>query len=401
MRVELTSTWQKIVEGEALIVAEVIDGPVQYVDSSVEPTINSAIEDFTLGVDDALEVTLGCWMRCPLPGVTAAIEFESITGGAPSVGFGVPAGGTTGQVLAKASNAAGDTVWNDAADPNALVSGDIGVTVQAHDADLDAIAALTPSNDDIIQRKAGSWVSRTLAQLMTDLGALGTTFQPLAAALTSWAGVTRASGFDTFAATPSSANLRALLSDEVGTGAAYFVGGALGTPASATLTNATGLPVSTGISGLGSNMATFLATPSSANLRGTLTDETGTGAAVFATSPAIATPALTDPVITGTITEDVFTITDAAGFAIDPRNGSIQQVTLGANRTPTAANWVSGDSIHLKVADGTAFTITWTTIGVVWVGDSAPTLATSGFSHIVLWRDGTTYYGKYVGDTAS
>jgi hypothetical protein len=56
-------------------------------------------------------------------------------------------------------------------------------------------------------------------------------------------------GVATFLATPSSANLRAALTDEVGTGAAYFVGGALGTPASATLTNATGLPLSTGVIG--------------------------------------------------------------------------------------------------------------------------------------------------------
>lgn len=46
--------------------------------------------------------------------------------------------------------------------------------------------------------------------------------QPIDADLTSWAGVTRASGYDTFAATPTSANLRALLSDETGTGAAVF-----------------------------------------------------------------------------------------------------------------------------------------------------------------------------------
>jgi len=54
-------------------------------------------------------------------------------------------------------------------------------------------------------------------------------------------------------------------------------GAALGTPASVTLTNATDLPVSTGISGLGTGVATFLATPSSANLASMLTDEIGTG----------------------------------------------------------------------------------------------------------------------------
>jgi hypothetical protein len=70
---------------------------------------------------------------------------------------------------------------------------------------------------------------------------------------------------------------------------------ALGTPVSATLTNATGLPVATGISGLGSGVATFLATPSSANLAAAVTDETGTGSAVFATSPTLVTPALGTP----------------------------------------------------------------------------------------------------------
>jgi hypothetical protein len=77
---------------------------------------------------------------------------------------------------------------------------------------------------------------------MTGAVSLASTYQPLDGDLTSWAGVTRASGFDTFVATPSSANLRALLTDETGTGVAYFAGGDAGTPSAIVLTNATGLP---------------------------------------------------------------------------------------------------------------------------------------------------------------
>ena len=96
----------------------------------------------------------------------------------------------------------------------------------------------------------------------------------------------------------SSANLSAALTDETGSGSAVFatsptlVTPALGTPSSGTLTNCTGLPISTGVNGLGANIATFLATPSSANLASALTDETGSGVAVFATSPTLVTPVL-------------------------------------------------------------------------------------------------------------
>ena len=65
------------------------------------------------------------------------------------------------------------------------------------------------------------------------------------------------------------------------------VSGALGTPSSVSLVNATGLPVASGISGLGSGVATFLATPNSTNLRAAVSDETGSGSLVFATAPAI------------------------------------------------------------------------------------------------------------------
>ena len=114
---------------------------------------------------------------------------------------------------------------------------------------------------------------------------------------------------------------------------------------------------------------------------------------------------LTDPAIIGTILEDVFTITDGAAFEVDPGNGSIQLITLGASRTPKATNFAAGESVTLMVNDGTAYTLTWTdatwgTGGVIWRGGSAPTLATTGYSVIQFWKVGTQVYGAVVGNVA-
>ena len=111
------------------------------------------------------------------------------------------------------------------------------------------------------------------------------------------------------------------------------------------------------------------------------------------------TQTLSGKTITGT-KETVYTITDGAAFEIDPANGGIQTITLGANRTPAATNFTAGQSVTLMVNDGSAYTITWTTVNPTWVGGSAPTLATSGYTVIEFWKVGSTIYGAYVGAVA-
>jgi hypothetical protein len=114
---------------------------------------------------------------------------------------------------------------------------------------------------------------------------------------------------------------------------------------------------------------------------------------------------LTDPAIIGTILEDVFTITDGAEFEVDPGNGSIQLITLGASRTPKATNFAAGEAVTLMVDDGSAYTLTWTDAtwggsGVVWKTNAgvAPTLNTTGYTVITFWKVGTQVYGARVGD---
>lgn len=96
------------------------------------------------------------------------------------------------------------------------------------------------------------------------------------------------------------------------------------------------------------------------------------------------------------VVETVVAITDGGSVNLTPANGSIQTWTLSANRTPTATGWNAGTGMTLMVDDGTAYTITWSTIGVTWLtaDGNAPTLKTTGYTVIVLWKVGSTVYGK-------
>jgi hypothetical protein len=169
---------------------------------------------------------------------------------------------------------------------------------------------------------------------------------------------------------------------------------ALGTPASGTLTNCTGLPVATGISGLGAgmatflasvlgaNVATFLATPSSTNLAAALTDETGSGAAVFGTAPTITGLRRAAPV---TKTAD-FTLGDAEDYIINNKAGSACVVTL-----PAASSY-TGRVVVLKTIQAQAINSASSNV-VPLAGGAAGTAIVSGTAGnwAELVSDGTNW----------
>lgn len=182
----------------------------------------------------------------------------------------------------------------------------------------------------------------------------------------------------------------------------------LGTPSVLTLTNATELPIVAGTTG---TLSTDRGGTGAATLTGVVIGN-GVSAFTAVTAPTgdfigtTDTQTLTNKTVEKLIlndgyTEEVFAVTDGVTVNLDPNNGSIQTWTLGANRTPGEVNWAAGQSITLMVDDGAAFAITWTTLAVIWKTDEgvAPTLNTTGFTVIVLWKVGTTIYGARAGDS--
>lgn len=100
---------------------------------------------------------------------------------------------------------------------------------------------------------------------------------------------------------------------------------------------------------------------------------------------------LTNKTFTG-YTETVYNLT---GTELLEANGSVQIKTLTANTTFTDA-LASGQSVVLGIDDGTAaYTVTWPTITWTTTPAVAPTLPTSGYLWVVLWKVGSTLYGKY------
>ena len=126
----------------------------------------------------------------------------------------------------------------------------------------------------------------------------------------------------------------------------------------------------------------------------TLTNKTLTAATLTAATLTSAT--LTSPTIKGTVLEDVYALSGTSA-SLEPDNGSVQTHTLSGNTT-YSDGFSAGEAITLMIDDGTARTITWPTMTWVNNGAAAPTLATTGYTVIAIWKVSTTLYGALVGD---
>jgi hypothetical protein len=168
----------------------------------------------------------------------------------------------------------------------------------------------------------------------------------------------------------------------------------------------------TDIAGLGANVDDWLTTPSSANLVTAVTDETGSGALVFAASPTFtgtvttAAIAMADNLLTRSVLQDYAVEGSAIGNTggtrtLDLTVANFFSATLNQACAFTFSNPpASGDfgTFVLELTNGGAFAITWP-VSVDWPGGTAPTLTAAGVDQLVFTtRDGgTTWFGFVAG----
>ena len=180
---------------------------------------------------------------------------------------------------------------------------------------------------------AGSWVMLTKALFLTHIGNVDQTI--------TLTGDVTGSGTGTFAATLATVNSN-LGSFGSASAVSTFTVNAKGLTTAA---GSTAISITTSaITGLGTGIATWLGTPSSANLAAAMTDETGTGALVFATSPTLVTPLLGTPA-SGTLTNctgfPAASLTGTTNAAQEPAHTGDVTNSAGSLAMTIAANAVT------------------------------------------------------------
>jgi hypothetical protein len=184
-----------------------------------------------------------------------------------------------------------------------------------------------------------------------------------------------------FLAVPSSANLRAAMTDETGTGSLVFatsptlVTPALGTPSALVGTNITGTAAGLTAGNVTTNAnltgaitsvgnATSLGSFTSANLASALTDETGTGANVFANTPTLVTPVI--GAATGTSLAVTGSLRSSGTAGVGYSTGAGGVVIQGTSRTTgVTINKITGQITLFSAAgttSATTFTVTNSTV---------------------------------------
>ena len=329
-------------------------------------------------------------------------------------------GNITGNVTGNVTGSSGSTTGNAATVTNGVYTTDTGTVTNTMLAGSIANSKLSNSKVTVGTTDISLGASATA---LTGITTINSTTIPSTKTL-----VVTTDKLSALAATTSS-ELAGVISDETGSGALVFatsptlVTPALGTPASGVMTNVTGLPVSTGISGLGTGIATALAvnagssgapvinggalgTPASGTLTnatglplttgvtGTLpvanggtgvTTSTGTGSTVLSASPTFTgTVSAADLTLSGNLTVNGTTTTiNSTTLSVDDKN-----IEIGSVDTPTNTT-ADGGGITLKGTSDKTFN--WVNATSAWTSSEHLNLATgkSYYANGTLLKDVT------------